>query len=200
MELVRRLGTNARKLDRLLVDLLDLERLSRGILEPTCRPTDVGALARQLASGMDALAGQPLTVEAPSLVVWVDAPKVERIVENLLINAVKHTPPGTPVWLKVAGQREGVLIAVEDAGPGLSPERRGVVFEAFQQGATAAPHAPGVGIGLSLVSSFAELHGGRAWVEDRPGGGCSFKVLLPGGCPAGSREDDGAGTASARLP
>jgi signal transduction histidine kinase len=183
VELVRRLGTNARKLNRLLADLLDLERLRRGILEPTRRPTDVGALVRQLAGGMDALASQPLMVEAPSVVVCVDAPKVERIVENLLINAVKHTPPGTPVWAKVVSQREGVLITVEDAGPGLSPDRRGIVFEAFQRDATAAPHAPGVGIGLSLVSSFAELHGGRAWVEDRPGGGCSFKVLLPGESP-----------------
>ncbi len=183
VELVRRLGTNARKLNRLLADLLDLERLRRGILEPTRRPTDVGALVRQLACGMDALASQPLMVEAPSVVVCVDAPKVERIVENLLINAVKHTPPGTPVWAKVVSQREGVLITVEDAGPGLSPDRRGIVFEAFQRDATAAPHAPGVGIGLSLVSSFAELHGGRAWVEDRPGGGCSFKVLLPGESP-----------------
>jgi signal transduction histidine kinase len=195
LELVRRLGTNARKLDRLLADLLDLERLSRGIVEPNRRPTDVGALVRQLASGMDALASQPLTVEAPSVVVWVDAPKVERIVENLLINVVKHTPPGTPVWVKVVGQHEGVLIAVEDAGPGLSPEQRGVVFDVFQRGATAAPHAPGVGIGLSLVSSFAELHGGRAWVEDRPGGGCSFKVLLPGGCAVGPGAADGPGGA-----
>jgi signal transduction histidine kinase len=189
LELVHRLGTNARKLHRLLTDLLDLERLSRGILEPTRRPTDVGALVRQLADGMDALASQPLTVETSSVVAWVDAPKVERIVENLLINAVRHTPPGTPVWVKVVRQHEGVLVTVEDAGPGLSPERRGVVFEAFQRGATAAPHAPGVGIGLSLVSSFAELHGGRAWVEDRPGGGCSFRVLLPGGRPAGEADD-----------
>ena len=184
LELVRRLGTNARKLNRLLTDLLDLERLSRGILEPTRRPTDVGALVRQLASGMDALAGRPLTVQAPAVVVWVDAPKVERIVENLLINAARHTPAGTPVWVRVVGRPEGVLLCVEDAGPGLSPDRRGIVFEAFQRGATAAPYAPGVGIGLSLVSSFAELHGGRAWVEDRAGGGCAFKVLLPGGCPA----------------
>jgi signal transduction histidine kinase len=53
------------------------------------------------------------------------------------------------------------------------------VFEPFRQGPTESVHAPGVGVGLSLVARFAELHGGRAWVEDRPGGGASFRVFLP---------------------
>jgi signal transduction histidine kinase len=68
---------------------------------------------------------------------------------------------------------------VEDEGPGVPHELREAVFEPFRQGQTAAPHSPGVGVGLSLVARFAELHGGRAWVEDRRGGGASFRVFLP---------------------
>jgi signal transduction histidine kinase len=178
-ELLGRLGANARKLERLLTDLLDLDRLSRGILEPRRRPTDVGALVRKVEAEMEALADRPVTVVAPRAVADVDAPKVERIVENLLINAARHTPAGTPVWIRVDPQAAGVQIAVEDAGPGLPADRRESIFEAFQQGPDAAAHAPGVGIGLSLVIRFAELHGGHAWVQDRPGGGASFRVLLP---------------------
>jgi two-component system sensor histidine kinase MtrB len=113
------------------------------------------------------------------VVAWVDPAKVERVVENLLTNAGRHTTPDTPVWVKVARQRDGVLLTVEDAGGGVPQELRAALFEPFRQGPKAAAHAPGVGIGLSLVARFAELHGGRAWVQDRPGGGASFQVLLP---------------------
>jgi signal transduction histidine kinase len=61
---------------------------------------------------------------------------------------------------------------------GIPPQLRVALFEPFRQGPDAPPYAPGVGIGLTLVACFAELHGGRAWVQDRPGGGSSFRVLL----------------------
>jgi signal transduction histidine kinase len=109
----------------------------------------------------------------------MDAAKIERVVENLLANAARHTTPDTPVWVKVVRRSEGVLLAVEDAGGGVPQELRATLFEPFRQGPGAAAHAPGVGIGLSLVARFAELHCGRAWVQDRPGGGASFQVLLP---------------------
>jgi signal transduction histidine kinase len=117
----------------------------------------------------------------------VDPAKVERIVENLLANAARHTPPDTPVWVRVARQDQGVLIAVEDAGGGVPPQLRATLFEPFRQGPEVPTHAPGVGIGLTLVARFAELHGGRAWVEERPGGGSSFRVLLPD--PPPQRQD-----------
>ena len=68
---------------------------------------------------------------------------------------------------------------MEDDGPGIADEHKGTVFETFNRGAKALSLAPGAGIGLSLVARFAEAHGGRAWVEDRPGGGASVRVLLP---------------------
>jgi PAS domain S-box-containing protein len=178
-----RLVANARKLDRLLSDLLDLDRLARGIVEPSRRPTDVADLAGQLAEDID-MAGRPLHVEAEAAVANVDPAKVERIMENLLANAVRHTPAGTPVWLKARREAGGVSIVVEDAGPGVPPEERHVIFNPFDRGSTTPMHSPGTGIGLSLVARFAELHGGRAWVEERPGGGSSFRVFLPDGDPS----------------
>ena len=180
-DLYTRLVANARKLDRLLNDLLDLDRLTHGIVAPKRRPTDVAALAARIADDWGLLNGRRPQVVAQPVTVSLDPGKVERIIENLLANAARHTPPDTPVWVRVqhpAGG-DGVLLAVEDAGAGIPAELRDSVFEPFRQGPGAPPHAPGVGIGLTLVARFAELHGGKAWVEERPGGGSSFRVLIP---------------------
>jgi len=177
-DLLDRLAANAGKLDRLLSDLLDLDRLNRGIVTPQLRRTDLAALVTRIATEWQET-GRPLELAVEPMVSQVDPAKVERIVENLLANADRHTTPDTPVWVKLARQDQGVLIAVEDAGSGVPPELRAALFEPFRQGPETPTHAPGVGIGLTLVARFAELHAGRAWVEDRPGGGSSFRVLLP---------------------
>jgi signal transduction histidine kinase len=178
-ELLQRLASNARRLDRIVVDLLDLDRLSRGAAEPRREPTDLGRLAERVVAELEGLAGRPVSVQAATVVAAVDAAKVERIMENLLTNAMRHTPAGTPVWVRIAPQDVGVLLVVEDAGPGVPEPLRDAVFQPFRQGPSATPHAPGSGVGLALVAQFAALHGGRAWVDDRRGGGASFKVTLP---------------------
>jgi PAS domain S-box-containing protein len=189
LELLARLARNARKLDTLLSDLLDLDRLRRGVLEPQRRLVDVGALARTVVEEAQLDPGR-IEVDAPPVVAALDGPKVERILENLVANAVKHTGPETRIWVTVRSEDRGVLVLVEDEGTGVRDELKAEVFEPFRQGDEVRQHAPGAGIGLSLVALFAELHGGRAWVEDRPGGGASFRVFLPadpvaGAAPAG---------------
>ncbi|MGZ4150522.1 MAG: sensor histidine kinase, partial [Actinomycetota bacterium] len=124
-----------------------------------------------------ALAGHPVTVDGQHVLADVDGGKVERIVENLLVNAGRHTPAGTPIHLGVERSRRGIVLVVEDEGPGVPDDLKEHVFDAFRQG----EHANGgVGIGLSLVQRFAELHEGTARVEDRDGGGARFVVELPG--------------------
>jgi signal transduction histidine kinase len=180
-DLYTRLVVNARKLNRLLDDLLDLDRLTHGIVTPKRRPTDAAALVKRIAEDWELLNDRQAQVVAEPITVSVDPAKVERIVENLLANAARHTPPETPVWVRVerAPDGEGVLLAVEDAGAGIPAALRDSVFEPFRQGPDAPAYAPGVGIGLTLVARFAELHGGRAWVQEREGGGSSFRVLIP---------------------
>jgi signal transduction histidine kinase len=185
-ELLARLEVNARKLQRLLADLLDLDRLMRHAIAPERKPTGLIELVRSVADEVD-LGDRTLVIEGPEVVVAVDAPKVERIVENLLINVVRHTPEGVTVWVRALEHPTGATLVVEDDGPGIPDDLKDAIFEPFRQGPTAPRHAPGAGIGLSLAARFAELHGGRAWVEDRPGGGASFRVLLPGRlAPSGS--------------
>lgn len=178
-DLAGRIAANARKLDRMVGDLLDLDRLSRGFLEPDLVATDLGDLVARLVAGSDLLADRPVSVDAVPVIAEVDPAKIERILENLLSNSVRHTPSGTPIWVSVREQDDGALLVVEDEGPGVPAEHRDSIFKPFQQGPGAPTHSPGVGIGLSLVARFAELHGGRAWVETREGGGASFRVWLP---------------------
>ncbi|MEX1264667.1 MAG: PAS domain S-box protein [Actinomycetota bacterium] len=182
--MLRSLVVNARKLDRLLKDLLDVDRLSRGIVEPNRRNTDVGALARRTVESLDTPADRPITVLTEPTVAEVDPAKIERIIENLLANAARYTGIENEIWLRVQPRDGGVLIVVEDDGPGVPADLREVIFEPFRQGPAASKSSPGTGIGLSLVARFAELHGGRAWVEERDGGGASFHVFLPSGLAA----------------
>ena len=176
-ELVGHMLEQAQKLDRLLSDLLDLDRLRHGPVGSTFRATDVGALVRQIVVDYPT-DGRPVDVSAQAVVAEVDAPKLERIVENLLANAMKHTPAGTDVTVRVEPAGEAVLITIDDSGDGVPAHEREAVFEPFNRG-DAYESVPGAGIGLALVAQFAATHGGRAWVEENPSGGASFRVELP---------------------
>jgi two-component system sensor histidine kinase KdpD len=176
--LVRELARAARRLERLLVDLLDVERVRRGAVELSRTPTEMFELVERAVGACDldgrraAISGAPVTAE-------IDASKVERIVENLVLNAVKHTPRGTSIHVRLDVQGDDLLLSVDDEGPGIPDEHKRSVFDTFNRGPNVLSATPGAGIGLSLVARFAEAHGGRSWVEDRPEGGASFRVLLP---------------------
>jgi signal transduction histidine kinase len=184
LDLIAMLVEKTRKLERLLKDLLDLNRLEEGVLEPNRSLTDVRELVHRVVTEVDQLAGWPIDIEAEPIQAFIDGPKVERIVENLLLNTTRHTPPGTRVWVKALARGADLELIVEDAGPGVPAELAGTIFEAFRRGGNGQPaptvaHSRGVGIGLSLVARFAALHGGHAWVDERWGGGAAFHVLLP---------------------
>jgi PAS domain S-box-containing protein len=179
-ELASRIAFNSRKLDRMVRDLLDLDRLSRGIVEPKREPTDIAAMVRDLVSQFASAEGREVILDIDPVSIPVDPSKVERIVENLLANTIRHTPAGARVWVRTRAQDGGALITVEDEGPGVPGPLHEAAFEPFRQGPSPSSHSPGAGIGLALVARFSELHGGRAWVEDREGGGASFRVFLPG--------------------
>ena len=177
-DLLGRLAANARRLDRILTGLLDLDKLDRGIVELRREPVDLASLVAGVVSeAADELGTHPVSLDLLPTQVLADAAKVERVVENLLANAARHTEPGTPIWVRVGPLERGALLCVDDAGPGIPAEQRESIFRPFQRGG--ATYAPGSGVGLALVAQIASLHDGQAWVEDRAGGGASFRVLLP---------------------
>ena len=178
-DLAGRIAANARRLERLVTNLLDMDRLARGIVAPQLEETDVGALVGRVVEESELLPRDRLIIELELVRQPVDSAKVERIVENLLANAARHAPATATVWVRVQAHPGGVVIAVDDDGPGIPEGLQDTVFEAFRQGPDAPRHSPGVGVGLTLVRRFAELQGGRAWVQERVGGGASFRVFLP---------------------
>jgi signal transduction histidine kinase len=91
---------------------------------------------------------------------------------------VRHTPAGTQIHVSVRDDADGVTVAVDDRGPGVPAHQHDAIFQIFRRG-DHADARPGTGVGLALVAQFAELHGGRAFVADNPGGGASFRVFLP---------------------
>jgi signal transduction histidine kinase len=187
-ELASRIAANARRLDRMVTDLLDLDRLTSGAIVSSAEAADVGALVRRIVTDSDLLEGRAVDVQATEARARVDVAQVERIVENLLANAVRHTPPDAHLWVSVRRDDGGALILVEDDGPGVPAEQRRAIFEPFRGGE--AGHGTSVGIGLAIVSRFAELQGGRSWVEEREGGGASFRVWLPERLGGGPVESD----------
>jgi sigma-B regulation protein RsbU (phosphoserine phosphatase) len=168
-------AADARRLEALLGALFDLDRLSHGAEGPAWQLTDVRALVehsvRQLQLGVR------VDVEIPALAAEVDAALLERIVQNLVLNSAGRAPTGTPVAVRVHGGPRELVLAVDDEG---APPP-----ESFDH-VVAPDHAllpgdhtqPGFGVALQLVARLARLHHGRLWVEGRPGGGVSFRVLL----------------------
>jgi two-component system sensor histidine kinase KdpD len=186
-DLASRISDNARRLDRMVGDLLDLNRIAHGGIELTIVPSDIAELAARVVEETDVIEGRTVIVEGVSVIAEVDPSKVERIVENLLSNSVRHTSAEGRIWVCVREQDGGALIAVDDEGSEVPPAFREVIFEPFGRGRDWGEFTPGSGIGLALVAGLAELHGGRAWVQDRDGGGASFRVWLPDERSVGGR-------------
>ena len=178
-QLASRIAANARKLDGLVRDMLDLDRLTKGIVEPKLEKIALHKLIREVVDHSDITTQREVVIDSHPVRLAVDPARVERIVDNLLSNAARHTPPNAHVWVRLRAHRDGAIIMVEDDGPGVPEALRRTIFEAFERGPDAPEYSPGVGIGLSLVQRFAAMHGGRAWVQEREGGGASFRVFLP---------------------
>ncbi|MGZ8637129.1 MAG: ATP-binding protein [Actinomycetota bacterium] len=180
-EMVRQLSTHVRKLDRLVGEMLDIDRIATGTFSPNLRRTDLEALVRRVVEEASDLANRDVKVETDHVAIHVDPALTEQIVETLLANAGRRTVPGNAVWVKVSSDQNGAVIAVDDTGPEVPTGLRPAMFAAVQEngpGASQKTRAGGA-TGLSLLSRLAEVHGGRCWVEERPGGGASFRVFLP---------------------
>jgi two-component system OmpR family sensor kinase len=199
---MRRIEQEAQRMSTLVAELLELARLDRtSSLDLT--ETDLAAVVRDAVA--DAIAvepGRPVRAEAPPrLVAVVDEPRVRQVVANLLGNVRAHTPPTTPVAVRLGAISGGVLIEVADAGPGMSAEDAIRAFDRFHRAADRSSsngadgrgqegahgeagrrgtgRTGGSGLGLSIVQAIATAHGGQATLESKPGRGTKVRVWLP---------------------
>jgi signal transduction histidine kinase len=168
-----------RRFDAMVIDLLELSRIDAGTADLHTEEVDLVGLCRRVAA-RNGFADLPIEVcdGAPTTAV-VDKLRFERILANLLENADHHG--GGPLRIAIQPtEGPSVLVAVEDAGPGVARSERARIFERFARG-SAARHRVGTGLGLALVAEHAAAQGGEAWVEDRNGGGARFVVRVPTG-------------------
>ena len=182
--LLARLRTNSQRLEALLGELLDLNRLREDAVPVIPVDVDLRAL---LSDAIDAaelvLGARACHLDVEVAQIHTDRALLGRILAHLLENVGRHTPSDASVWVRVTAVDGGVVVQVDDDGPGIPGTWRRRVFEPFQHGPDVNEHQPGTGIGLSLVSRFATLLGGRAWAEPREGGGASVRVQLPMALP-----------------
>lgn len=173
-------------------ELLDAAKLEAGRLEARYTEADLSGLVRLSADYFASISSERqivLEVDAPEhLPAQVDVEKLQRVLINLLSNALKFVPAGGQVRLALLQEGERALLTVDDTGPGVRPELRAIIFERFRQGDSGDTRRfGGTGLGLSIAKDFVELHGGSITVGDAPGGGARFTVSLPLRAPEGAR-------------
>ena len=172
------------RFESLLADLLEISRYDAGAAVLEAEPTDIASVARQVVEAMEPLAdrrGSVLTLVSPpgGAVAEVDSRRIERVLRNLVVNAIEHGE-GRPVTVFVAADDEAVAVAVRDRGVGLAASDVTMVFNRFWRADPArARTTGGTGLGLSIAMEDAHLHGGwlQAWGE--PGDGCQFRLTVP---------------------
>jgi two-component system, OmpR family, sensor histidine kinase KdpD len=181
-ELLDTIRHEAARLNRLVANLLDLSRMRAGALVPSKEVVAIDEVIGGVLSRLaPTLRGHELGVTVRDGVpdIAVDVVQLDQVLTNLLENAAKFSPPGSPITLTVAGWRNGVQVRVADRGPGIPVDERERVFDAFVRGADTSES--GSGLGLAIARAIVEAHGGRIWIEEAPGGGSAVVFELPGG-------------------
>jgi two-component system sensor histidine kinase KdpD len=169
----------AERLNRLVGNLLDMTRIEAGVLRATEEPCDVqeviSAALDRLGSRLDR---RPVTIEAPAVLAPMDFVLMAQVLTNLLDNALKYSPPGTPIDIR-ARVADGMLeISVLDRGFGVPKEDLGRIFDKFYR-VQRAEGMGGTGLGLAICKGIIEAHRGHIWAQNRPGGGTIVTVALP---------------------
>ncbi len=167
------------RLNRLIGNILQVTRLESGAatVEKEWQPLEE-AVGAALARAEELLEGRPVSVELPEdlPLLQADGLLLEQVFFNLLENAAKYTPAGSPVMVRAWTSPEWVEVEVADQGPGLPPGQEGRVFDKFVR---LSGGGRGVGLGLTVCRGIVVAHGGTMWAENRPGGGLAFRFRLP---------------------
>jgi signal transduction histidine kinase len=173
------------RMNRLLEDLLDLARIEGGTLRITKRPFDVSALLSEILAAYGpffskrgvSFTSEPLAPGTPGTVALFDHDRIVQVLSNLLSNAMKATPAGGTVSLRVDRRVDHIELAVKDTGTGIAADALPHLFNRFWQGTSAA--GAGLGLGLYICEKIVAAHAGRIWVESELGRGTTFRFRLP---------------------
>jgi len=182
LELLQTVLEETDRLNRLVGNILGLAQVRSGALQPVKEPTALDEIVEAVLHRLEPTFGgvrvRTMFRDAPD--VPVDPVLIDQVVSNLLENAVRFSPSAGEVSISVTPWRSGVQVRVADQGPGIAPEDRDRVFEAFTQLGSTAPDATGgSGLGLAISRAIVLAHGGRIWIEGTPVGGTAVVFELP---------------------
>jgi signal transduction histidine kinase len=172
-------------LSRLIDDLFELSQIDSGLLQLRPEPSSVGDLVSDALEALKPQAEQrrlTLCGEVPSQLpsVIMDVPRMQRVLYNLVQNALRHTPADGSVVIRAVDDGDQVQVWVEDTGEGVEAEELPLLFERFYRGSKArSREEAGSGLGLTIAKGIVELHGGRIWAESKQGAGSSFVFTVP---------------------
>jgi signal transduction histidine kinase len=173
------LQSEAGKLQSMVDALLDLERLPLRDFRASTSVLDLGELVRARVDVLRESANRPVIASVPGgVMVRADPLLLERVVDNLVGNAIKYTAPPEPIDVTVWETSDAAVLEVADRGPGIAEQERERIFQRFFRGSTAAG-TEGLGLGLSLVAEVARWHGGTVTVDASEAGGAAFRFTLP---------------------
>jgi two-component system sensor histidine kinase KdpD len=177
----------ADRLNRLVGNLLDMSRIEEGALRPEKEVYSLRGLIQDVLGRLEPLLeGRVVSTQFPDdlLLVELDYLEIDQVLTNLLENAVRYTPPGSPIDISAHIEGEQVIVSVADRGPGIPPADLERVFDKFYRvlhGQHPSGYPMGSGLGLAVCKGLVEAHGGRIWAELREGGGLVMFVVLPVG-------------------
>jgi two-component system sensor histidine kinase KdpD len=174
-ELLETIEVDSERLSRLVGDLLDLSRLEAGAAEAEQELWALDDLTREAVDSLGARSRVDVVGAAP--LVHVDAAQIQRVLANLIENALRYSPPSAHIVVRIAATRKDAIVRVVDQGPGLAEEELDRVFEPFYR--RAGDTRSGAGLGLAIARGFAAANGGRVWAESRPEQGATFALALP---------------------
>ncbi len=174
-ELLETIELESNRLARLVGDLLDLSRLEAGAASPQPEAWELPDLVREAVDALGARGQVEIAGETP--VVDADGAQIQRALANLIENALRYSPAGVPVHVRITATRKEAIVRVVDQGPGLAPDELERVFEPFYR--RAGDPRSGAGLGLAIARGFVEANGGRVWAESRAGQGATFALALP---------------------
>ncbi|MGE5598151.1 MAG: PAS domain S-box protein [Bacteroidota bacterium] len=185
---IKAVTTTAWRMNAMIQDLVDSVRLESGQLRLKTRVVDlaavIGDLLERIGEAVDVGRIRVNPPEEPHLV-YADLDRLERILTNLLTNALKYSDPDTEVTVSFTRQRGEVITAVKDRGRGIAPEELPHLFERYYRAPAVRDIQEGLGLGLYITKGLVEAHGGRIWVETEPGRGSVFSFSLPASPSAG---------------
>jgi signal transduction histidine kinase len=177
------IGDETARLASLVGDVLDTSRIDAGTFSYRFGDVDVGALVQEsVATAAITQDEVPVTAAIPTSVPLVrgDAQRLRQVLGNLIDNAVKYSPSGSPVQVSVTGLNGTVAVSVRDEGSGIASGDQRLIFEKFGR-VTGGDTKPGTGLGLYIARSIAEAHGGSLAVASAQGRGATFTLTLPTG-------------------